>query len=360
MSRKAIFILGGLLVLILAIGGFLLFGGSKTPTGTGDQNQTDNQNTDNSNNDSGNSGTVTQKVVKISDTKAVSPAFSYTGNSLWYFTPDGHLYEINLISGLKKEYVLPSNLTVSKAIWPMAGDDFILVTDTDAAGRTFNYYSAEKKAFVQYPKNIRGVDFTKDGKQVVYNWVTDKNLSGLTLANPDTSAHQSLLDLPDGDYDVKVSPLGDKVFIYQYKNPGNSKIGLVDLATKKLSNIDAGANNAVVWSTDGKKFAYNKPSIGTPGDELWIGDISSSNADVNTGLKATADKVFFDATGANMYVAADQAIWKVSIADNKKTKVLESSGSITISPKQILISKDTKVAYIWNSDGYLYRAELTQ
>lgn len=361
MNRKAIYILGGLLVLILALGGYLLFGKKKpadTTNPPATQDQTTNTPTDNNTNSDSESATET--VTKLSDTKAVSPAFSYTGNALWYATEDGHMYTINLNSGLKKEYVLPSNLSVSKIIWPSAGDDFIIVTDTSAAGRTFNYYDSVKKTFTQYPKNIRGVDFTRDGKGVIYNWVTDKNLSGLTQANPDTSEHTALMDLPDGDYDVKISPLGDKAFVYQYKNSKDGKLGYIDLTAKKLITIATGMDNSAIWSPDGTKFLFNKPETDGAGDDLWLGDLSSTTGDKNLGVKAVATKAFFSADGQSIYVGVDKSLWKISAKDQKKTKVLDSSSSVSLDPKSLLISNDGKVAYIWNSDGFLYRAELTQ
>lgn len=348
--------------MILALAGYLLFGKKKTTTTPTPppttQDQTNNTPTDsNTNTDS---ETPAETITKLSDTKAVSPAFSYTGNSIWYLTEDGHMYTINLISGLKKEYVLPANLSVTKVIWPAAGDDFIIVTDTSAAGRTFNYYDSVKKTFTQYPKNIRGVDFTRDGKGVIYNWITDKNLSGLTQANPDTSDHVPLMDLSDGDYDVKISSLGDKAFVYQYKNSKDGKLGYVDLTAKKLITISTGADNSAIWSPDGTKFLFNKPETDGGGDDLWLGDLSSTTGDKNLGIKSVATKAYFDADGQNVYVGVDKSIWKISVKDQKKIKVLDSSSSVTLNPQSLIISNDGKIAYIWNSDGFLYRAELTQ
>ncbi len=362
MNRKVIYILGGLLVLILIIAGIIIYKKSvaNKPAATNQTQQSGDNSTTGQNTDT---GQTAPKVLisKISDTPAISPTLSFTDNGVWFFTSDGHLYTVNLSSGLKQEYLLPSNLSVSNVIWPRSGNNFIIVTETALAGKTFNFYDAANKTYTQYSKNIAGVDFTPDAKNVVYNWVADNGSSSLSIANPDGSGHQTIMDLPDGSYDVKVSPKGGFAFLSDYKNPSNGKLLFIDLSKKTSVAFKTGSSNAVQWAPDGVAFAFNKPTNNPgSGTDLWISHTDSIANDKDTGIAATAGQVAFDSTGNYIYITSAGSIYKVNTSTLDKTKVLDSDSNVTINPSQMIVSTDGTSVFFVNSDGYLYRGTLAQ
>ncbi|GAC1413387.1 MAG: hypothetical protein NVSMB66_5210 [Candidatus Doudnabacteria bacterium] len=369
MNKKLMITLGGILGLIIIVVGFLLFLNGKNKSSS---NQTaSNQTADNSNQGgllSSNTGTlpsggILSKVKKISDSPVVAPVLSLDGKAAWFFTPDGHLYKINLSSGLKQEFLLPSKIDITDAIWPGLGNDFIIVSGSGSA-KTFNYYNNDLKnspdqKFATFPNNVRQVDFLQDGKHIAYTWITSTS-SMLAIANYDLKGYENLVALPSSDLTVKVSPSGVRAFLYNANNPQDGTLYYVSFKDKKLITLHTSTDNSVVWSSDGKSFIYNRDSgDGSKNNKLWLGDTSAiTNKDL--AISGAVNKSTFDRNGSNIYVAVPNGgsddIWRIDTLTLVKTKVFNASdsGSIKINAKNLFVSEDGATLYFKNDDGYLY------
>ncbi len=359
MNRKILVFGGGMLGLIIIVVGFILFLNSKSKSAT--DNQTEN-NTDSALISDEEIASSNSKIKKLSDSPVIAPILSFDGKAIWFFTNDGHLYKVNLSTGLKQEYLLPARLEVLDGIWPKQGNDFIIVS-SGSGSKTFNYYNSDDKdsadqKFITYPSNMKEVDFLPDGKHIAYNWVTTTG-SSLAIATFDTKSFQNIVSLPDKDLNVTVSSRGDKIFAFN-KSGADGKLYYVTVPDKKIVTLRTSQENGAVWSPDGRRFIWNLDSgDGSRNDKLWLGD-SESRSNKDLTLNGSIWKVAFDKTGQNIYVAANDggsdSFWKVNSSTLVKTKIFSGSdaGSMKINASNLLVSDDGATLYFKNSDGFLY------
>ncbi len=377
---------GTLLLIVVLVVSILIINSRKSQTTT---NQTATDNTASTGNpggglpgnNSGNSGNQNQNQnqpgktavgpAKISDGPVIAPILSYDGQAVWYFTHDGHLYKENLSSGLKQEYILPSNPQIDNAIWPVTGNDFILETDS-ATGKTFTYYNSSTKKFLAYPKNLRSVDFMPDAKHIVYDWVADNGKSTLSIANSDSTGYKDIVDLPAADENVKAAPLAaaNKVLAYKDATPLDGTLNLIvfnaDLSNGKLTALKTTTNNAALWSPDGKSFIFNYADPTAKIPQLYIENVAAGT-NTSLGLNTVVSKAAFDSTGRNLYVAVSSAdgtgdvIWHISLdSATLDKKPIFTSAQTRVTATNLLVSPDNQTLYFKNADGYLYALPIPQ
>ncbi len=405
MNKKTLWLLGGIFGLIIIIGGIIVFIKNNNASGTNSntaqqQNTTKNStsasqsaspsasssssaqqsSSQNAAQNSSNQQTSSQQtssqqtasqqtaaadIHKISDSPAIAPIFSFDGQTLWYFTSDGHLYSLNPSTGLKQEYLLPQSVTIDNAIWPAQGDDFIIVSGTGTS-KIFRYYDSSAKTFINYPANVKEADFMPDGQKVAYNWVSGTT-SELSIAAKDLTGHKTIATLPQADLTIKVSPLGDRAFAYDNSNPQSGKLYYINFTTKKVTTLPTASENDAVWAPDGKHFLYNRNTGGKSGsssNELWLGDIDAGT-DTDLHIASKVSKAVFDKSGNNLYVAAQtvdglsEEVWKIDLTAMQKTKVFSpADNDPAINSSNLLLSGDGTTLYFINSDGYIYSVSL--
>ena len=398
MNKKILYFLGGILLLIIIVVSFIFYLLNKNKqattvaTGTSTQQpattQTTAAQTTAPATTTSTSGTATgaaagtssttpataaatAKPAKVSDTSVISPIFSYDDSAVWYFTANGHLYKQDISSGVKQEYILPSQLNVSNIIWPITGNDFIVETDTGTT-KVFNYYSSKLKTYTQYPSNVREVDFMKDGVHVVYQWDNGNGTSTISTANADLSSHVMIGNINDTDDIIKASPNTDKAFAYKNNKPTDGKIYYIDLDAKKIGQIKTAANNAAIWAPDGEHFIFDKlppTTLDPTSTELWLGNFEGQDAAL--GVTTALNKITFDTAGQNIYMAipaadgSGDAFWKIAVSSpgtkHQFYPVASSSGGsgssgvAGVNATNLLISTDGATLLYKNSaDGYLY------
>lgn len=373
MNKRLLTILGGLAALIIVIIGFIYYVSSKNKSTTPPTDSSQAQN--NTGGDSGNSSnsggneqsappTSTSKVHRISDVTGLAPALSYDSKSIWFFTADGHLYKVNLATGLKQEYLLPQKVIIADAIWPISGDDFIIVSGS-GTNKSFYYYDSANKNFITYPQNLKEMDFMPDGSKIAYNWVSGLN-SELSIADKQAKNFQNIVSLPSADQTIKVSPSGTRAFTYDKSNPQDGKLNLVDLNAKTVVTIGTSNENSAVWSPDGKHFVYNRADGKTKNNQLWLGD-AQAVTNLPLHIEASVSKVAFDKDGSNIYIAAptvdglSETVWKVDVASLTKTQLFKpADNDPRINSSNLLVSGDGTELYFKNSDGYVYSIDLGQ
>jgi hypothetical protein len=294
---------------------------------------------------------------QITDSYAVSPVLSYDSKLLWYFSQDGHLYNVNISTGLKQEYLLPTNFKVDNVIWPSIGNDFIVETDS-GLGKTFYYYNSQAKNFINYPANVKEVDFMPDGTHVLYDWLDASGKGQLSLANFDLTAHKKIMDLPDSDDVVKVSPLRDRAFFYKNNTPADGKLYYVNLDTAKSFVIKTAGNNAVAWSADSSHFIYYRlgSDQNASSDQLWLGNLDA-NTDTMLGASLPLSKAAFDSTGRNLFIAlpnqtgAGDSFWRIDTKTFLKNQFFSGAN---INASNLLVSNDGNTLYFKNKDNNVY------
>ena len=373
MNKKALIFLGSLLFLIVVTVGMIFVLQQRntdldTPEQaqgeeTGNTTEEEIDNGDDSEEEAFEEETTTKAPVndslrKISESVAFGPVLSYDGKSIWYFTSEGKLYKQSVSSGLKQEYALPSVLAVTNAIWPITGSDFI-VESSSGGNRSFSYYDSESKQFVKYSANIKHVDFMPDGRRVAYNWVESNGKSTLSIADFNSTNFKTLVELPQSDQVVKVSPQGTRAFTYRKSSEADGALNYVPLDNPKVIKIKTGLSNRAIWAPDGRKFLFNKldPSKEERDAKLWIGDITNA-VDKPLDLESSAEKAVFQKDGSNLFLAVPgsdgDSIWKINMETYSKTEIYRSSEKQKVIVNNMLVSEDGENLYFKNSDGFLY------
>ncbi len=295
---------------------------------------------------------------KITEVAALGAVLSYDAKSIWYFTPEGKLYKQSVSSGLKQEYALPEALKVSDAIWPITGSDFI-VESTTGGTKSFSYFDSDQKQFIKYPSNIKYVDFMPDGRRVMYNWVESSGKSTLSVADFNAANFKTIVDLPQSDQVVKVSPQGTRAFTYRNSSEADGALNYIPLDKPKVIKIKTGLTNRAIWAPDGRKFLFNKldPSKEERDGKLWIGDITSA-MDKPLDIETSPEKAAFVKDGSLLILAvpsgSGDSIWKVNMENYEKTEIFRSSKTQAIKASSLLVSDDGKNLYFRNDDGFLY------
>jgi Tol biopolymer transport system component len=371
MNKKILIIAGSILGLIIIIVAFLLFLNGRNNSAADNQSTDQTENTNlpdgNSNGILNDSDTPSNsKIRKLSDGAVIAPALGFDDKAVWFFTADGHLYKVNLETGLKQEFLLPSTVSITDAIWPVTGNDFIIVNGNGTA-RTFYYYNSDLKdtanqKFITFPANVKSMDFLSDGKRIAYIWAGDKDAK-LEIGDHDLKNYEVITTVPSSNLAIKVSPKGDRAILFDASNVSSGNFYLVSFASKKLIPIKTSMENTVKWSGNGVNFVFNKDEGAVKSNKLWIGS-SDKNEDHDTGLTSSVSKAAFDNSGNNLFVAVrdgdSDSFWKINTATLVKTKVFDAAdaGNLTINANNLFVSSDGATLYFKNSDGYLYGIDL--
>jgi hypothetical protein len=355
MGTKQKIILGILAGLILVTGGALaylkFFNKSNTVTEV-DTSKEDDTNVDNA---------VNGQPGRVTDAPAFFPTLSYNGNDLWYFTSDGKLMKLILPTGVKQEYILPYSISPTSVYWAPRGDNFIAEIVSGSAKKVL-FYNASTKSFVEYPAAIKHANFMPDGTHVAYNWVDDKGLSTISVADFDTKGFKKVADMPEGNLGLQASPSGKGLFAYNLGNPASHTLHYIDFENNKTIPIKTSQNNMAIWSPDGKKFVFNKfdPNASGPNSVLWLGDITgSASSDKKIALSAPVNKAVFDTTGKYLYIAVPEAdgdgLWRYDVSSGEKRQLYKPNDfKIKTTFSNMIPSPDGKWVYYVNADGYVY------
>ena len=295
----------------------------------------------------------------LADEEVVSPVPSVSANAIWYFTPKGRLFRVNVDSTDLTEYPLPSiNGTVKRVDWALSGNDFIL-TSTQNGQETKYYYSDNDKKYSVLPKNIQNFDWLPDGRRIVYIWRSGDNLhQQLAFANADASGFKIVTDkIFWPDFKVIASPDGEEVLLIRSQIEGSiNKIYKANLATGQIEIvISEGRNLDALWLNSGQKFIFVQ--TGNSGQaRLFLYNLSSrSQTDLN--LSATLDKVIVDPQGKYLYAAqpktndSSDAILKLDLATLAQEVFFDPEEDLRA--RNLNLAGD-KVFFVNARDGKLY------
>lgn len=327
-NKKAVAILGAILLLILGTVGFLLYQRSKNKTTTDNttpppaaevvvdpnppieqtpptetppaetpppQDQTP---------PPSNSSVV---VNKLTDSEGLSPAIFVQGYGLAYLNSEGQLYQASLqeaegkiqVSDLQ-ELVIPQKLDVKKVLWPDAGNNFI-VQRMESGQERFSIYISDRGEFVDMPSKVTYMNWMPGGQEILYVWF-DGGKSTLNIANADGSNWKKLVDFWEPDNYISVSPDGRRIAFYQSQNQNEpNKLNVVTIDGKVFKSVvKEGHNYGAMWSPDSKNILYLRRTIGGV-KTLWVVNSNTGEArDLGVEL-ASLDKVVWSQDSRSIY-----------------------------------------------------------
>ncbi|HEV8601451.1 MAG TPA: hypothetical protein VGQ87_02525 [Patescibacteria group bacterium] len=340
MNKKAIIIIGLIVVLSFLAGIVLLFGkkGSKPATVVAPSQG---------------------EIKKLSDDQAISPVSSYDGSAVWYFTPDKRLFRVNIDGSGLSEFALPSlgeNRLVSIS-WPTSGSDFIAVLDSKL-GEVKVFYNSTDGKLVTLPPNIQSFDWLPDSKRIIYIWKSGDNAhQQMSIADADATGFRAITDVFWPDYTVKIANDGNQVLLYRSRIQGdNNKIYKFDLKTNQFQTlINEGINQWAMWLPGGNKFIFAQTDSAVYPRLFLYNMLTSQKTDLN--INTAMDKIVLDSEGKFLYAAMPK---KGNISDDfVKVDLTSFKQESYFQPPTDLKATDlflvgTKLYYVNSKDSKIY------
>jgi hypothetical protein len=383
MNKKAITILGIILLLILGTLGYLLYTryfaspAPETPPLTNNNPPAETPSTTPPDNTqlppatSAPSGTPASGVIKLADGPVVSPVLFYNGTGVSFFNNQGQLYQASVaqnsgqlqLSQLHSLDDVPVKNGISKILWPSRGDGFIAEFN-NAGIKSWSSYNGQTNTYTDLPPQIQNVAWMPDGDKIVYVWY-DNGKASLSIANPDTTGYQSVGELYYPDDVLSVSPDGLYIAFYREKSPDLANpINSVSPDGKLWKTfVKDGYNYGVLWSPDSKKFLFGRLDSITQRYQLWYYDLLSGAAK-DLGVFTTIDKASWSGDSQFVYAAVPvsgiagngltvDTFYKIDI--NTLNKQEMNPGSQTIDGRDLFLSSDGSQLLFKNAqDSGLY------
>lgn len=304
MNKRAIAILGGIFLLIVATLVFLILQRRAANNENADPVVVEDQTLEEP---------VEQpaetKAIKLTDDQVLSPVLFYQGDGITYFNRQGELFRNSLqVSGStvllanKEKLALPLKAGISQVLWPQDSDNYIAEINNGLRA-TYTVYVNDRGGYVDLPANVTSIDWMPTGEQMLYIWLANDK-SALYRANPDNSNYVKLTDIWENDDKIHISPDGKNVLYYrtQSQEPTNN-INLVTSDGKSFrSVIKDGYNIGVLWAPDSKHFLFGKRDASTEAIGLWMGNIETGEIKF-LGVNTTPDKAVWTANSDTVVVA---------------------------------------------------------
>lgn len=403
MNKKAIVILGAILLLIVGTLGFLVY--SRYSGDNGDnttQPPIDNPNDDTSGtgtnpDDGGADEPITpeppvEKFIQLTSGKqVVSPVLFYNGNGVTYLDQSGKFFKSDFetsADGLlqlirTRNLNIESKSGISKILWPKNGDDFMAEV-ASGGNKSFSYFNFDTGAYVDLPTQVKAVQWLPAGDKILFIWV-DKGADGvekasLNIANPDTMGYQQVAELWETDDELYLSPDGLSVILNRTRNTEPANGILMTTPDGKIWKdlVKEGYNLGVLWSPDSQKFLFSKRERSGRNFQLWLYDLYTGEVK-NLGVSGAPQKAVWAQDSRTVYFATPRdsaeiidpanlgslngtfttdAFYKIDTGTLEKTEYLPESFSID--GRDLFLNPGEDKLFFKNAqDGGLYYLDLT-
>lgn len=370
MNKRAIAILGAIFILIVGALGFLIYSRSKS-----DEPVVTNTNTETPVVEETpvqpEPETPVSSAIRLTDDSVISPILFYTGIGISYFNSSGQLFQTDLdvsnstaLLSNKRELSIALKPSISKILWPRAGNSFMAQF---GAGNnlTWSYYDSSRASYFDIPRQVYSLDWNPTGDKIYFTWVDANGNATLNVGNPDTSEYQMLTDLYEPDNVIRVSPDGQNILFYrtQSVDPTTNKINIVSADGKTFNSVvKDGYNMGVLWAPDSKKFLFSKRDSAGQGYTLYMADASTGQVQ-SLNVKTTVEKAIWSKDSTLVFVGVpttgtagqgltQDTIQKISISNGLPT---EMNPGVAVDVQDLFLSSDETVLFFRNAqDNALY------
>lgn len=409
MNKKAIVILGAILLLIVGTLGFLVYSrysgkgeeGDKTDAETVDNagggettgDGTDTASTGGTDNTSTTTAAALEKFVKLTSTEqVVSPILFYNGNGVTYLNSNGELIKADFetLENGQISLTRTRNLNIearsgiAKILWPKNGDDFIAEV-IRGGSRAFSYFNFSTGAYIDLPKQVRALDWLPSGDKILFIWVESgadgAEKATLNLAKPDTTEYQEVAELWESDNALYLSPDGLNILLHRTLNNGSvNKIVQTTSDGKVWKDMaKEGYNYGALWSPDSQKFLFAKRERSGRNYQLWFYDLYNGEIK-NLGVYGAPAKAVWAQDSRTVYFAAPKdsaeiidpvnlesasgalttdAFYKLDTMSLEKTEY--TTESFSIDGRDLFLNPSEDKLFFRNAqDGGLYYLDLTK
>jgi hypothetical protein len=371
MNKKAIAILGGIFILIVATLGFLIF--NRSSNDTTEETTTETPIVEEA-------PVVEEPIepqepatlaVRVTDEAVLAPVLFYQGNGISYFNAQGQLFQTDLtisegqaLLSNKRELTIQQKSNISKILWPLTGNSFI--AETGSAGKpSWSFYDSNSASYKDIPGQIYSLDWMPSGDKIIYTWVNDNGKADLSIANPDATGFQKLTDFFFADNIIAVSPDGQKVLFYRNQNTDTTKnnINMVSIDGKTFTApVNEGYNSGVLWSPDSRKFLFGKRDSASQRYGLWVADVSTGETR-NLSVSTIVSKAVWSKDGQTVFVGVpvsgtagqgltQDVLYRIDVASGQQTQY---DPGLAVDARDLFLSANNEVLFFRNAqDNYLY------
>lgn len=372
MNKKAIAILGAIFVLIVGTLGVIIYLRSRTttPEPVTQPEVVQEPTTEELPNEETNTTPEPEQTgaTKLIDDNVVTPALFFQGDGVAYFNNRGELFRTQMsVSGNsvllsnKTQLTVPPKSGITKILWPLIGNSYIAQTGSSSAKR-FSYYNPETGQYVDLPANIKSLVWLPSGNKIMYTWVGTDGKATLNIANPDATGYQTLASLYEADYELNISPDGQKILFYRTQ-PTDLSLNQITQVTSDgkifTAVIKDGFNMGVSWSPDSQKFIFTRRNPSTSKFDLWYANVSTGEVK-NLGVSTSIDKVIWKQDNQTIVAAIPTVNGDVaSVIDTVGGSQSETSLGADVSAVEMFLNLNQDQLFFVNSrDGALYSIPL--
>jgi hypothetical protein len=313
------------------------------------------------------------RAVKLSDDAVVTPILFYQGNGISYFDSTGRLFQTdlqvtdsNVLLSNKRELTIALKPSISKILWPQAGNN--LIAEINAGNKTWSFYDSSKAAYVDLPTQISSVDWLPSGDKIAYVWV-ENGQATLNISNPDASGYKTLTTFWEADNVIDVSPDGQIIAFHrtQTADPSKNVISTVSIDGKTFKDVVTdGYNQGISWSPDSKKLLFTKRDNSSLKYNLWVADVVTGEVR-NLGFATSVEKVVWAKDGRNIYAAVpvsgtagsgltEDSFFKMDVTTLQKSEI---QPGVAVDGRDLFLSSSENILFFRNAqDNALYYISL--
>ena len=377
MNKKAIAILGGIFILIVATLGVIIYLRSSSKpdavvivdpaTSTNEEEPIDFP-------DPAEPEPVPAPVdgaAKLTDEAVISPALFFQGNGIAYFNTSGQLFRTDMtvsdntvLLSNKTELTVPPKSDISKVLWPAIGNSYIAESGSGMA-KNWNHYNPASGQYVALPSAVKSVSWMPSGDKIMFVWVDGNGRATLNLGNPDTTGYQTLTDFYDNDVWINVSPDGKYVGFYRTQTADMNKNGIYTVTAdgQTWGNVVIdGYSRGILWSPDSSKLLFTKLDPSTQKFVLWYADLSTQQTH-SLGVNTSETKAVWTKDSQSIVVAVptsgtvgqgvtSDTIYRMNVASGSREEFSPGSG---VDAQELFLSMDETIVFFRNAqDGALY------
>lgn len=263
--------------------------------------------------------------AKLTESGVLGPVLFYQGNGIAYLNSQGQLFQADLQEssgqvGLAnlQELVIPQRSSINRVLWPDAGNNF-MVERTDSGQVRFSVYLSEKGEYVDLPPQVVSAVWLPGGQQILYVWTETDGKSTLNISNADNTNWITITDFWEPDNAITVSPDGRSVAFYQTKNQTEpNKLNLVTIDGKVFkSAVPAGVNKGALWSPDSRNILFLKREGAA--SNLWMVNLMNGETKNLNIILDSLDKVVWSQDSKTIYAGgsldgAGEQLHKIDVA----------------------------------------------
>jgi len=311
-----------------------------------------------------------EKLSTLVASKVVSPVLSVDQDAVWFFDSTGQLYRKEVAGSQSTEsYGLTDPDFTKTAIWPDAGNNFIVKTLQAGGKEVYQVYLALQTRFAEQPENMKSVDWMPDGVRIVYVWQRGDGAWELKMSDADGKNFSKIADL-DKFYEVHVSPTGVFALLVPKAASSTNQVLRVEIPSGERSALlDRGVNVDVKFSPSGRKLLFSRLDQDSQ-PELWVYDFIDGSFK-QLGINTTPDKVAWSADSQGFYYGkplaiifgdsniekqTDDVVMFYDLALQSGSEVLERKPGRQIDVRDMSVSGDDSFLIFRNGwDGGLYK-----